>query len=46
MSYRDPKYDWEEGFVTFREYLQMSRDIGFRIIPELKHGAATTNVTE
>ena len=44
MSYRDPAYNWEESFVTFREYLQLAKDLGVGAYPEVKHGAATNRV--
>ena len=44
-AYRDPNYDWEFGFITFDEYLAMSKEYGFGIYPEIKHGAATNKVS-
>ena len=41
---RDPKYDGEYGFVTFAEHLEMAKELGFAVIPEIKQAYATNKV--
>ncbi len=41
---RNPNYDWAYGFVTFAEYLNMSRQLNFGIIPETKQAHAINQV--
>ena len=41
---RDPKYDLEYGFVTFAEHLEMAKELGFGVIPEIKQAYATNKV--
>ena len=43
---RDPKYDGEYGFVTFAEHLEMAKELGFAVIPEIKQAYATNKVRQ
>ena len=44
-DYRDPLYDWDYTFVSFEEYLDKSKELGFGIYPEIKQAYATNTVT-
>ena len=41
---RDPNYNWQYGFLTFEEHLQLAKRMGFAIIPEIKQAYATNRV--
>ena len=43
-EFRDPMYNWKFSFVTFQEYMDMARNLGFGIYPEIKHGYATNQI--
>ncbi len=42
--YRDPRFDWQYGFVPLEEYLQLAKEEGKGVYVEIKHGDATNRV--
>ena len=44
--YRDPRFDWQFGFVPLADYLRLARESGVGVYVEVKHGAATNRVSE
>ena len=41
VSYRDKQYDGNQTFCTFEEYIDIAKEGGAGIYPEIKHGHAT-----
>ena len=41
VSYRDKQYDGRETFCTFEEYIDIAKEGGAGIYPEIKHGYFT-----
>ena len=46
FSFRDQSYNWEYGFVTFQEYIDIAKRLGMGIYPEIKHGFATNQILQ
>ena len=44
VSYRDKQYDKNQTFCTFEEYIDIAKDKGVGIYPEIKHGYKTDQV--
>merc|ERR1712150_248912 len=41
VSYRDKQYDGNQTFCTFEEYIDIAKEGGAGIYPEIKHGHTT-----
>ena len=44
VSYRDKQYDGNQTFCTFEEYIDIAKQGGAGIYPEIKHGHKTDQV--
>ena len=44
VSYRDKQYNNNQTFCTFEEYIDIAKDKGVGIYPEIKHGHKTDQI--